>query len=96
MRVEIGRLAQADLKSIYAHISKDNPVAARSVIELIRDQVLTLNLNPQRGRLGRIDGTRELVINRLPYIACYIETEGVVKVLRVLHGAMRWPDHIPV
>jgi toxin ParE1/3/4 len=94
MRVEIGRLARADLQSIHAYIAQDNPIAAQEVIQLIRDQVLMLGQHPRCGRLGRIEGTRELVIKKLPYIACYIETGDGVKVLRVLHGAKKWPGSV--
>jgi plasmid stabilization system protein ParE len=47
------------------------------------------------GRPGRIEGTRELVISRTPYIAAYRIAGDNVRVLRVLHGAQQWPDDIP-
>ena len=46
---------------------------------------------------GRIEGTRELVIPRLPYIVIYSIVErplrpaGEIAIMRVLHGARRWP-----
>jgi plasmid stabilization system protein ParE len=50
---------------------------------------------PASGRVGRIAGTRELVINGTPYIAAYAVTETAVRVLRVLHGAQEWPETLP-
>ena len=51
-----------------------------------------LELFPERGRLGRITGTRELVFAPLPYIAVYRITEGgVFEILRVYHSAQDWP-----
>jgi toxin ParE1/3/4 len=47
------------------------------------------------GRPGRIDGTRELVINSTPYIAAYRIEGETVRILRVLHGAQQWPDEMP-
>ena len=35
--------------------------------------------------------TRELVIAGLPYIAVYRSQPEVVEVLRILHGAQKWP-----
>jgi len=45
------------------------------------------------GRLGRVAGTRELVLSRTPYIVIY-EFRGPdeeIYILRLLHGAQRWP-----
>jgi len=48
--------------------------------------------HPGIGRPGRVDGTRELVIPGLPYVIAYLHRGDTVTVLRVLHGAMRWPE----
>lgn len=44
------------------------------------------------GREGRVEGTRELVIDRSPYIAVYSILGETVRILRVLHGAQKWPE----
>jgi plasmid stabilization system protein ParE len=49
---------------------------------------------PEMGRPGRIEGTRELVISRTPYIAAYRILGGTVQILRVLHGAQQWPEEM--
>jgi plasmid stabilization system protein ParE len=46
---------------------------------------------PYRGRYGRIEDTRELVVPRLPYLVVYQISEERLVVLNVLHGAQRWP-----
>jgi toxin ParE1/3/4 len=46
--------------------------------------------HPNLGRLGRVLGTRELVVARTPYIVAYRIEEAAVVVLRVLHGAQQW------
>ena len=43
------------------------------------------------GRPGRVLGTRELVIQGLPYIIPYRVRDNHVEILRVLHTARRWP-----
>ncbi|WP_404977798.1 type II toxin-antitoxin system RelE/ParE family toxin [Ancylobacter sp. 3268] len=40
-------------------------------------------------------GTRELVISCTPYVAAYVVTETAVRIVRVLHGAQRWPETLP-
>ncbi len=45
------------------------------------------------GRLGRVPGTRELIISGLPYILPYIEKNGTIYILRILHTSMKWPEN---
>jgi toxin ParE1/3/4 len=51
-----------------------------------------LTEHPYSGRKGRVEGTRELVISRMPYIAAYVVEEGYIAILAVLHHARKWPD----
>jgi toxin ParE1/3/4 len=46
---------------------------------------------PGRGRPGKKQGTRELVLTSLPYLVVYIVTGDVIHVARILHGAQKWP-----
>jgi len=92
MRIEWTTLAEADLKHIFAYINDDNPTAAVKVIAAIRQAVRgQLSTSPFSGRIGRVKNTRELVIPRLPYIVAYRVTDVSIQILRVLHGAQRWP-----
>ncbi len=49
---------------------------------------------PESGRPVRIEGTRELVIPRTPYVAAYTVTVDRVRILRILHGALIWPSEL--
>ncbi len=51
----------------------------------------SLDRFPRRARLGRKAGTRELVLPELPYLVVFRIREGVAEVLRILHGAQKWP-----
>jgi len=48
---------------------------------------------PRMGRIGRIAGTRELVLSGTPYVVIYDlrNMDEQIYILRVLHGARRWP-----
>jgi toxin ParE1/3/4 len=93
MRIEWTKLANADLKHIHAYIRQDSPKAAIAVLASIRRALRgQLATSPLSGRIGRVDGTRELVVPRLPYIVAYRVTGTGVQILRVLHGAQRWPQ----
>jgi toxin ParE1/3/4 len=52
--------AADDLERIVDRIKQDNPTAARRVAEAIYRRCSDLELFPNRGRVGRIAGTREL------------------------------------
>jgi addiction module RelE/StbE family toxin len=80
-----------DLKDITRYIRKNNPASARHVAKTIFDAGNALNRFPQRGREGRIAGTRELVFPGWPYILVYEVRKQAVDILRVYHGAQDWP-----
>lgn len=82
--------AVADLEEIFEYIAARNPSAAPRVAETLYDSAARLAAHPRLGRRGRIDGTRELVVPRLPFIIVYRVLEQSVEVLRVIHGSRDW------
>jgi toxin ParE1/3/4 len=83
--------AARDLKEISRYIRRDNPQAARAVAKRLYDEAERLNTLPGRGRVGKIPGTRELIIPGLPYIIVYRITADAVHIFRIYHGAQDWP-----
>lgn len=79
-----------DREAIYDYIEADNPVAALALDELFEEKAGRLVDHPGMGRLGREAGTRELVAHK-NYILVYDVTTDLVRVLRVLHVARKWP-----
>ena len=94
MRLEWSVFALEDRDRIFDYVEEDSPRAAVVVDDRIGTQVRQLLQFPETGRLGRVEGTRELVISRTPYIAAYRIIDDTVRVLRVLHGAQQWPDEM--
>jgi toxin ParE1/3/4 len=85
--------AIADLIQLRTHIENDDPAAAQRIALHIAHNVdMLLPANPQIGRAGRVPGTRELVIPNTPFVVPYRITDGAIEVLRVYHGARRWPE----
>jgi toxin ParE1/3/4 len=91
IRVRWSPEAVDDLERIVNYIRKENPSAARSVAYTIYNRISTLRGSPLRGRIGRIDGTRELVFSPLPYIAVYRVRGEIVEIVRIYHAAQNWP-----
>jgi toxin ParE1/3/4 len=71
MHLEWSQFATADREGIFDYIEADSPQAAIAVEDRIRQQIEELMKFPEIGRPGRIDGTREVIIQRTPCIAVY-------------------------
>ena len=74
-----------------AYIAERNPQAALDMANAIRAATDRLANYPRLGRPGRVQGTRELVVPRTPYIVIYQIEGDTVGIIRVLHSAQRWP-----
>lgn len=92
MKLEWHPYARADLVDIVTYIATDDIEAAYRVHDEIANQTATLAQYPLMGREGRVAGTRELRINRTGYVVAYRVSEDAVTVLRVFHGARKWPE----
>jgi len=79
------------LKGIFQYIAADNPVAANEVATSIRNISLNLVVFPRMGHVGRLEGTRELVVPDVPYILVYRVTDTEVQVIRVFHAKQDRP-----
>jgi addiction module RelE/StbE family toxin len=85
------RRAVRDLDQAYAFIALDNPAAARRVAASLRAAIEGLRQFPERGRIGRVTGTRELVVPRTPFIVAWRVAGDAIDVLAVIHAARSWP-----
>jgi toxin ParE1/3/4 len=85
------RRARRDIQSIGTYLEAQNPVAAKSQLEIVFLRSRDLEDHPQLGKPGRLAGTRELVVPRTPYILIYRITPKGIDILRVLHTKRDWP-----
>jgi toxin ParE1/3/4 len=92
VRVDWSPSAVTDLRTIAEWIEQDrNLETANRIVRAIYDGVQSLRTMPYRGRYGRLEDTRELVVSRLPYVIVYQVLEERLVKLNILHGAQRWP-----
>ncbi|HEY7886307.1 MAG TPA: type II toxin-antitoxin system RelE/ParE family toxin [Cellvibrionaceae bacterium] len=95
MQLKWTDLAAADLDEIEVYIAKENsPSVAIDVVMKILDTThLILPEHPGAGRHGRRKGSRELVIDGLPFVVIYRQDHVLdqLQILRVLHDAQQWP-----
>ena len=82
--------AIADLDEIVDYIAARDPIAAAKVALALRAAAVRLGDHPRMGRSGRVAGTRELVVSRLPFVIAYRIVAGRVEVVRVIHSHRDW------
>jgi plasmid stabilization system protein ParE len=78
------------LDEIGADIAHDDPDAAAQVVAWIVACVDTLAELPNAGRIGRITGTREVVLSDIPYIIPYRVRQDI-EIITVMHASQKWP-----
>ena len=80
--------AERDIFAITSNIMQQDSVqTARNAISEFKNQLQLLTEHPDSGREGGCEGTREIVMKGLPYIAIYEEADKSIIILRVLYGA---------
>ncbi len=83
--------ASADLEHITDYLFQNAPERAAGLVRGIYNAPAALLTFPYRGRAGKKEGTRELVLTSLPYVVVYQITGEVIHIVRILHGAQKWP-----
>jgi len=91
MQVRWTLKALVNLDDAVEYSAAENRTASADVAQRIWDAAQMLNRQQGIGRPGRVSATRELVISGLPYILPYVEKEGTVIILRVMHTSKKWP-----
>jgi toxin ParE1/3/4 len=91
MQVRWLRKALWNLEQAHGYIAKDDPEAAIRTVLKIQVAVDRLAQFPLMGRVGRVEGTRELAIVDTSFFVIYGLKENTVEILRVLHTLKRYP-----
>lgn len=84
--------ARVELDDIADYVAPISASAALALVRRLRQAGKQLGEHPHMGRPGRVDGSRELVVNGTPYILPYRVRDGRVEILAVLHASRQWPD----
>ena len=83
--------AATDLTRIADYLFEHTPERAPQLVQTVYDAPSSLLDFPARGRPGKKEGTRELVLTPLPYVVVYAIRGDIIYVVRILHGAQQWP-----
>jgi toxin ParE1/3/4 len=93
MQIRWLRKAAQNLDDAYDYVAKDNPKAAKELVQEVYRLVELLKTQPSMGRAGRVAGTRELVVQDYPFIIPYRVQHDEIQILRVFHTRLRLPSH---
>jgi toxin ParE1/3/4 len=91
MRIRWTPAAVADLEHVSHYLRERYPHYRQPTLRKLYEAIRSLKESPHRGRLGREDGTRELLFPPMPYIAVYRVQEQRIEVLRIYHAAQDRP-----
>jgi addiction module RelE/StbE family toxin len=91
MRLRYEADARADLLNILDYGIDNNLSHPVAYMLGLRERLAHLADIEHPGRKGRVANTREWVVSGTPYIAVYQIAGDTLTILRVLHGAQRWP-----
>jgi plasmid stabilization system protein ParE len=92
LTVQWTEVALVHLEAVRRYIQGDSLRAAAATVKKVRQSALILQAHPEAGRIGRVFGTRELVVAGTPYILPCQIVDGTIEILAVLHGAQEWPE----
>lgn len=87
MRIRWTTAAAADLQRISDYLQDHYPHYRQPTMRKLYEAIRSLTVAPYRGRLGREEGTLEILFPPLPYVAVYRLKEQSIEVLRIYHTA---------
>jgi addiction module RelE/StbE family toxin len=82
-----------DLEELADYIGEESKQAAELVETRVREAAALLSRFPRSGRTGLISRTREKAVGRTPYILVYQVDSVRIRILRIYHGARKWPSN---
>ncbi len=81
------------LEIIQYYMEEVSETFARRLSSIIESKINSLDTFPNRTRIGREENTRELIIDRYPYIAIIKvdEENKEVLILNIIHTSKKYP-----
>lgn len=92
MKIRIAPAASAHLSAAFEYLDAINPKAATAQMKRIFDGIDQLKKFPESAPVGRVEGARELVIQRTSFIVVYSIEADIINIIAILHGSQRWPQ----
>lgn len=92
MHVRFSPRAEADLDHIKDYLEPKSPQGYARIRDAIFSMLLQLESFPFLGKIGRLEGTRELIVPATGYIVFYsLPDQYHINILRIMHGRQKYP-----
>lgn len=88
----MAKKALINLEHSAEYLQEQNPQSARDFVKEVHELTELLKANPAMGRPGRVFGTRELILQKFPYLIPYRVKDNRIEILRVFPTRMNQPD----
>ena len=85
MRIRWTPPAAADMQSISDYLKEHHPQYRQPTMRKLYEGIRALKDAAYRGRLGLVEGTRELLFTPMPYVAVYSIREDTIEIWRIYH-----------
>ncbi|HCE2223148.1 TPA: type II toxin-antitoxin system RelE/ParE family toxin [Vibrio parahaemolyticus] len=92
MQIKWLKKALINLEHSAEYLQEQNPQSARDFVKEVHELTELLKANPAMGRPGRVFGTRELILQKFPYLIPYRVKDNRIEILRVFPTRMNQPD----
>lgn len=92
MRVIWSAASVRHLQEAVEYLQGESTRGATTTRRRILETARRIGQMPFSGREGRIEGTREAVVPRTPYVVVYRVSAHTVEVLGIWHAARFWPE----
>ncbi len=93
MKIRFTPLAYKDIDSVYNYLAKDDSNIAQVALDRIENLIDHLIFHPELGKQGRVKGTRELIIPKVPFIVVYKVEDDFITIIAVIHVSKRWSNN---
>ena len=80
------------LKEIVNYVQSESASGAVAVRRRILKAAWRIGQMQSSGRIGRVEGTREAVFPRSPYIVVYQISAHAIEIIGVWHTSRLWPE----
>ena len=92
MLIEWSQNALNELSDIFAYfLSIEEEEQGKDIVSKLIKSVTQLKSYPHSGRPGSLEGTREIVIRKLPYVLVYEVSSEAVMILHIYHTSRDFP-----
>jgi toxin ParE1/3/4 len=88
MQLRWSPAAVEDLFRIIEYIRQENSPAAQRIAKTIYESAGSLKSFPNKGRAGRVEGTRELPLPPLPFVVVYRIRKDIVEIRHARRAEM--------